>query len=77
MSEVTLDNSWVHLGLLIDRSGSMEQMDKLDLGIINLERNLLDCRDSYLYDSCYEATNVYLNFLLKEKRPLQCFYFLF
>lgn len=27
MSEVTIDNSWVHLGLLIDRSGSMEQMD--------------------------------------------------
>ena len=48
---------------------SMEQMDNLDLGIINLERNLLNCRDSYLYDSCYEATNVYVNFLLKDKTP--------
>ena len=42
---------------------SMEQMDKLDQGIIDLKRNLLNCRDFYLYDSCYEATNVYVNFL--------------
>jgi len=48
---------------------SMEQMDKLDQGIIDLERNLLDCRDSYLYDSCYEAINVYLSFQLKENTP--------
>ena len=48
---------------------SMEQMDKLDQGIIDLEKNLLGCRDFYLYDSCYEAINVYVNFQLKEKTP--------
>jgi uncharacterized protein YegL len=31
MSEVTIEKSWVHIGLLIDRSGSMEEMDTKQL----------------------------------------------
>lgn len=31
MPEVTIDKSWVHMGLLIDRSGSMQEMDTREL----------------------------------------------
>ena len=31
MSEPTLDKTWVHIGLIIDRSGSMQDMDSNEL----------------------------------------------